>query len=396
MKSEPTKLNIVFAIGSYLPRTHTWVYNQLRFFKHVPVLILASNLNPGRFAFPLESHELFSFPDLKTAESSGFMTRVFRRILRLALIDSRFDLLVFTWKAKKSKSSLIHAHFAHIGWKFIPVAGMLKIPLVVSFYGYDYNFLPNLQPKWKKRYRELAERGSLFLTEGEYGGKELIKKGFPPDRVKVHHLGVDIDSIPFKVRNLSQGEVLRLIQVASFVEKKGHRTLIEAMKLLKNEGVIDRVSLTLIGDGPLKQEMVNLTDQYQLNKHITFIDHIPYESLHKELLKYHIFIHPSITGPKGDCEGGAPVVLLDAQATGMPVVSTYHCDIPEEVINGETGILVAEGDSQNLAHAILRFLDEPKLIIEYGAAGRNHAEKNYSAITQTEKLTAIYAEFVRS
>jgi glycosyltransferase involved in cell wall biosynthesis len=82
---------------------------------------------------------------------------------------------------------------------------------------------------------------------------------------------------------------------------------------------------------------------------------------------------------------------LDAQATGMPVISTYHCDIPEEVIHGKTGILVPEDDYIGLADAIIKFLAEPKLLAEYGTSGRKHVEENYSARKQAEKLSFLYS-----
>ena len=87
-------------------------------------------------------------------------------------------------------------------------------------------------------------------------------------------------------------------------------------------------------------------------------------------------------------------MLLDAQATGMPVISTFHCDIPEEVINGKTGILIPENDYNALADAIERFLNVPDILEKYGAAGRGHVEKNYSACNQAEFLEAIYSDLI--
>lgn len=230
----------------------------------------------------------------------------------------------------------------------------------------------------------------MFLSESENGRNSLIKKGVPQKRVRVHHLGVDVDTIPFSIRCSEKGETLRLVIVAGYVEKKGHRVLIEAMNLFKNRGVINYISLTLIGDGPLKQEIIDLIKKYDLEKHVTSIDFLPYKNLHQELLKYHVFIHPSITTPDGDCEGSAPVVLLDAQATGMPIIATYHCDIPEEVLHGRTGLLVPENSSKSLADAILQFLKKPELLAEYGVAARKHVKENYSAKKQDEKLYNIY------
>jgi colanic acid/amylovoran biosynthesis glycosyltransferase len=372
----------------------TWVYNQLRFFKKTDVLILSSKLHADRVYFPLEHRKLISFPGHENLKNSFAPLYIVRGLSELILKFFRLDLLVFVWQMRKYDCSLVHAHFANTGWKFISVSKMLDIPLIVAFYGYDYDRLPNTKPLWKRRYRKLFKNVTLFLTEGEYGRKKLIEKGVSPNHIRVHHLGVDIDGIHFQPRTFSTGQALKLVQVARLEEKKGHQVLIEAMKLLINKHGIKNVSLTIIGEGPLKKDLVDLTQQYQLDTIINFIDHVPYVELHTELIKYHVFIHPSVTALDGDCEGGAPVVLLDAQATGMPVISTYHCDIPEEVIDGKTGLLVPENDPHALAAAIEEFIYLPDKIAQYGIAAREHVKIHYCAQKQAEKLENLYCEMV--
>jgi colanic acid/amylovoran biosynthesis glycosyltransferase len=393
-KREITRKAVIFALGSYMPRTYTWVYNQLKFLKSTNVFILANMLHPDSQQFPLGKNELFFIPGFNVYKNDNIILRIIRKILWFVVVDTRIDLLIFAWQAKKRGCSLIHAHFANIGWKYIPVARMLNIPLVVAFYGYDYDQLPNLKPIWEHRYIRLFKYCNLFLTEGEFGRKRLIERGASSDQVLVHHLGIDIDALPFSIRRLEQDDVLRLVQVANIVEKKGHRSLIEAMRILKEKGSIDRTLVTIIGDGPLKQGLLALTKKYQLEKNVKFVAHLPYQDLHQELLKYHVFIHPSVTASDGDCEGGAPVVLLDAQGTGMPVIATYHCDIPEEVIDKKTGLLVSENDPIGLAESILYFLNNPDLLTGYGKAARKHVMENYSARKQAEKLESIYSSLL--
>jgi hypothetical protein len=118
---DPMKQTIVFALGSYMLLTYTWVYNQLRFLKNIDWLILASMIHLDRIYFPLKHHKLFSFPGLEALKKPGIPRRIIRRLLRFIFIDSRYDLL------------------------------------------------PNTQPAWKRRYRKLFKQGTLFLTLGEYG-----------------------------------------------------------------------------------------------------------------------------------------------------------------------------------------------------------------------------------
>lgn len=391
-----TKLTIAYALDTFIHRTCSWIYNHYVNVSQYNIHVFASTYQ-NHPSFPLKNGGSISlFPGYEERGQLRFPTRVYRWMVRLLLVRTKLDMLYFFWVAKRRSVRLIHCHFANIGYKYLILARLLRIPLVVSFYGYDYDEIPNRDPKWIKRYRKLFERATLFLTEGEFGRKSLVHKGCSPHKVVVHHLGVNVDLIPFVIRKRNPDDILMLIQIASFVEKKGHRTLLKAMNILKNSGVANRVLLTLIGDGILKNELVELAASYDLSKYVRFLNHIEYGKLHTELLKHHVFVHPSHTTETGDCEGGAPVVLLDAQATGMPVIATFHCDIPEEVVDGKTGILVSEQDPEALASAIMRFLEEPNLLSKYGRAGRQHVIHNYSSTKQASILEALYARRIGS
>jgi colanic acid/amylovoran biosynthesis glycosyltransferase len=387
--------NIAFALDAYLPSTYTWLYN---IYKNIDLyeVIFFSVCYESHGSFPLKSRDsIFMCPGYQK-NISGALQQFMRRVLRIVLFESGIGSLYFTWIGKKLSVKLIHGHFGHVACSYLPVATMLHIPLVVSFYGYDYDMILNRNPRLIPKYEKLFRRAAMVLTEGEFGRNKLIRRGCRPEIIKVHHLGVEVDAIPFKRRDRTPDEPLRLIQVASFTEKKGHSVLVESIRLLQEEGYGPRIALTLIGDGPLKERIKNVVRQYGLDSNIAFTDHLPYEQLHERLLSYHVFIHPSITAADGDCEGGAPVVLLDAQATGMPVISTLHCDIPEEVIHGQTGLLVNEGNPRMLADAIKEFIEDAKLITEFGVTARRHVEENYSAVRQASRLTELYDALLSS
>jgi colanic acid/amylovoran biosynthesis glycosyltransferase len=132
-----------------------------------------------------------------------------------------------------------------------------------------------------------------------------------------------------------------------------------------------------------------------LDSQVEFIDGIDFSKLHSFLKPYHIFIHPSRYGMLGDSEGGAPVVLLDAQATGLPVLSTMHCDIPEEVIHEKTGILVPEGDVNGLADAIERFYHMGAVEYDcFSMNARKHIEKNYDSVDSGKRLREVYESII--
>ena len=104
-------------------------------------------------------------------------------------------------------------------------------------------------------------------------------------------------------------------------------------------------------------------------------------------------LQASVTAADGDGEGGAPVVLLDAQAAGMPVVATHHADIPEYVVDGHSGLLAPERDVEALSECIRTLVEDPQRWAAMGRAGRRHVEQNYNVVTQCAALEDIYDEF---
>ena len=122
---------------------------------------------------------------------------------------------------------------------------------------------------------------------------------------------------------------------------------------------------------------------------------LPYSKVIEELAHCHILLQTSTTATDGDTEGGAPVILLDAQASGLPVVATRHADIPEYVCDGQSALLAPERDVEAIAHCLGQLLEAPERWAEMGAAGRRHVEQNYNAALQRQRLELIYDELLR-
>jgi colanic acid/amylovoran biosynthesis glycosyltransferase len=236
----------------------------------------------------------------------------------------------------------------------------------------------------------LFAHAALFLAEGKAGRTKLIQMGCPEQKVKVAHLGVEVARIPYYERAKRRME-LNLVQVATFNEKKGHDITIKAF--IKALHTCPHMTLTLVGkdSSGMRATLQSLVAGQELNHKIQFIDGIEYSNLYVFLKDYHVFIHPSKYGKHRDSEGGAPIVLLDAQATGMPVLSTFHCDIPDEVLNGETGLLVKEDNADDLADAIRHFYDmDGPDYHAYCRNARRHIEEHYHAVQCASELKRAY------
>lgn len=390
-------MKILHLFNTYLPKTQTWAFNLLRFTPEVEVFIGAYRFLPNSW-----------WDDRFTAVSGslpkrivGFKEKVAYRILneeqrakrrrrkQRQLIDK-----IWAPAITANEIDLVHVHFANVGWEFLELKRQTGIPYVVSFYGMDYEYIPYHKPAFINRYKELLKEADAIFCEGPHGKKILIDRyGAGPDKVKVVPLGVEVDKIPFYER-LKQSGQLRLVQIASFVEKKGHEYSIRA--LANAQTTCPNIELTLVGKGPLLEDLKKLVTDLGIEEKVAFVPFIDYATLSVFLLDFDVFIHPSCYSAERDCEGGAPVVLLDAQATGLPVIATYHCDIPAEVVDGKTGLLVQEKDVPALTEAIAEFYAMDSVTYQgYARRARTHVKECFSVSENANRNLKLYQQIIR-
>lgn len=291
---------------------------------------------------------------------------------------------------------VMHAHFAHVGVAFMHVAEKLKVPLIVSFYGTDYERLPFEKPRYKKWYRKMFEVATFVVCEGKNGAILLEKLGCPAEKIRTVRLGIDAQSIP-DITKGKRANSLSLVQAATFTETKGFLFTLQAF-LLALEDCPD-MTLTLVGekwDQKYWVEMQELISKSPYQDRITVLDFIE-DDFHGFLSRFDVFIHPSCYSALRECEGGAPIVLLDAQAVGLPVISTHHCDIPEEVVDGVTGLLSEEKNVSALRDSIVRFYHmEEKEYLDFSQSARKHVFQNYDSSKNSLSMKAVYEEALLS
>lgn len=295
----------------------------------------------------------------------------------------------------KGEYDVLHAHFGKTAWYYLDILNKSNIPMVVSFYGKDYECIPYIKPIWKDRYKELFKLCSKFICEGSNGINTLSKMGCPQEKCEVVHLGIIPGEIPFHKRNKQVGE-LKLLQMASFVEKKGHIYAVRAFD--KALQTCPNMSMTLVGGKyDAYQEVVDYISKNGLEDKIEILNFVDYSKLYDFFKSFQVFIHPSIYAKDMDCEGGAPVVLLDAQATGMPVISSLHCDIPEEVINGKTGLLADEKDINTLSEHIRKFYNMAQNEYDrFSTHAQEHVLENYDIDKSVLDLISVYKKLIVS
>ncbi len=366
---------VAHCITPYLQTAGPWAYQQIHHLqRYRPVVFTQEAINLD--AYPVEV--------LYSAEDFAPLKRLANRLVRRIGRQYAF----YGGLLRRENTALIHAHFGYEGCRLLGAQRRSGLPLLTTFYGADATEYPRY-PRWLRQYRTLFERGTLFLVEGGAMAQRLVDLGCAADKVRVWRLGVDVERIAFNVRR--PGDKVRFLVCAGFKEKKGIPYALRALAQALATKPFP-YELTLIGDGEDRLQLEALVDELALCPHTTFRGLIPYAQVLDELPRHDILLQTSVTAQNGDGEGGAPVILLDAQAAGMPIVATTHADIPESVKGGESGFLAPERDIEALAHYIRELVEHPERWEDLGRAGRKHVETQYNAAKQVVELERIYDE----
>lgn len=265
--------------------------------------------------------------------------------------------------------------------------GALRGPVIASFRGYDVGKRLRALPH---DYDELFRRGRAFLPVSESLARRLVEAGCERARIRVHPSGIDVRRIPYREAAVRADKV-RLITVARLVEKKGVAYAMEAVRRVLDAG--HTVSYTVVGDGPLRDSLIERVHRLQLKDYVSFVGACPHQVTLRMLHDADVLIAPSTTSTDGDVEG-IPNVLKEAMATGMPVVATRHGGIPELVEEGVSGFLVPERDAEALAERVTHLLEHRELWPRMGNAGRAKVVAEFDSERLATELERLYRSVV--
>lgn len=371
---------VAHLVTPYLFVTGSWIHSQLVHSRRFRPIVVTQSV---------ENRDVFPFPDVYEMNGSRGRTQ------RLADLASKYALGTYPlapYRRVFDRENVRIVH-AHLGWEAARTAGLAersRRPFVVSFYGRDATLLVR-NPYWRWLYRRLFRVADRVIAEGHHMAGTLAEIGAPPDRIRVVHLGVDPSAFAFKERTLPPGDepIIGLIS-ASFREKKGIPFGIDAFASVQARH--PRARLRIIGDGPLRPAIEERIRSHGLADRIDLLGYRPYPEYLAELSHAHFLLSPSVTAADGDSEGGAPVCLLDAQALGVPIVATTHCDIPEVTRPDASALLAPERDVPALANRLDELLTHPERWPGMGRAGRSHIEAEFDIRRQVDRMADLYEE----
>jgi colanic acid/amylovoran biosynthesis glycosyltransferase len=346
------------------------------------------NIPQNRILFILKAFYLIFFALLKNPVNLLKLPGIFKQGKKFTSIR----LIYVTIPFLKKKFDIIHCHFGENGILSIHLKKMHVSDVVITaFHGHDLSKFVSTHGAGV--YEDLFLDGDLFLPISDYWRRKLVALNCDEGKILVHHMGIDLGKFKYQERKTSSAEPIRVLTIGRLVEKKGHKYLIKAVaKSLKTH---KNILCMIAGDGPCRAELESLASDLGIADHIKFLGTLTHEEVSELFQQAHIFILPSVTASDGDQEG-IPVVLMEAQAVGLPVISTYHSGIPELVIDGKSGFLVPERDIDILAEKIVYLIEHPEKWAEMGRCGRRIVEEEFNIKKLNNQLLKIYQSLLEN
>lgn len=335
--------------------------------------------------------EEFPFPEIEMIPRArkNFIKRFYLKyVRRLPPVYYRGELQVLIKLLKHRPADLMHIYFGHTGVHLLPFIKEWEQPCVVSFHGMDVQRRPE-QEGYDAQMQELLQTIPLVLARSVSLMERLQELGCPAGKLRLNRTGVPLEDFPFHPRVLPDDGGWRFVQACRLIEKKGLRTTLRAFARFRQRHLGAR--LTLAGDGPMRPELERLAGELELRDAVDFAGFLSQPQLAQLYAHSHVFLHPSEMTSDQNQEG-VPNSMLEAMATGLPVVATRHGGIPEAVHEGANGLLVDERDDDALYGAMRRITGEPAMYHALSEEAAKSVRREFGQEEAIRRLESFYDE----
>lgn len=285
--------------------------------------------------------------------------------------------------AQRQHIGHIHAHFAtYPATAAYIIHRLTAIPFSFTAHAHDIFMDRSLLTVKMKA-------AAFTVTISEFNKRLLARHVGSGCRIEIVRCGVNLSQFKPSIRQTGIGSAMELICVASYKDMKGHRYLLDACAILKEQGLA--FTCHLIGEGPLRETIRHRIRQAGLSDRMIMHGPLPGPQVRRIMGTCDIAVLPSVVGERGDHDG-IPVFLMEAMAMELPAVSTTLSGIPELIRDGYTGILVPPNDSAALARAILELSGNAALRNNMGKAGRCVVQSQFDMTKNNARLVQLFEE----
>jgi colanic acid/amylovoran biosynthesis glycosyltransferase len=286
---------------------------------------------------------------------------------------------VYVRAFRRARCQAVLVEFGHVAVQAMDACRRLGLPMIVHFHGYDV-YSRVMLDRYGGRYGQLFQQAVALIAPSRAMREALLALGAPAE--KTHYVPCGVDPERFRAGAPEQAPPT-FLAVGRFVEKKAPHLTIAAFASVWHRHPETR--LRMIGDGRLRGPCQDLAQGLGVGEAVAFLGWQPHDVVAEEMGRARAFVQHSLVASDGNSEA-TPQSIVEASATGLPVVSTRHAGIPEGVVDGETGFLVDERDVAGMARHMERLVIDPALAAELGRAGRRRVEEHFSIDSTIARL----------
>jgi len=282
---------------------------------------------------------------------------------------------------------VVHCHHGPVALAAAQLrsAGVFRAPLVATFHGHDANVVP--RALGDRAYAPLFRTAEQLTVNSEFLRGRLLALGADPRRVTRYPVGVDLEAFSPRSPPRPRGADLRVLSVARLVEEKGIAVALRAVERLLQR--FPTLRYDVVGDGPQRTSLERMARGLGVGARVHFVGAQPHDRVRQFHAEADVFLLPSVLGADGSAESQG-LALIEAQASGVPVVASAIGGVPESLRDGVTGHLFPAGDSEALAERLTRLLAHSEQRVAMGRAGRAFAEQHFDRRRITDRLIALY------
>jgi colanic acid/amylovoran biosynthesis glycosyltransferase len=292
------------------------------------------------------------------------------------------------WAERLARSQHVHVHWAtfpaHIAWVAHRLTGQ---SYSVTAHAHD---IQTHNPMMAIK----LSAADFVVTISDHNRAFLIREVGERLDQRLHVIRCGVDTGQFAARAAdTTATPMKFVCVASFMAYKGHKVLLDAVALLRAAG--QPVTLCLVGDGELRVDIDAQIEQLGLGEAVELAGWLSADQVAAMVRSASGFVLASVVLADGQTEG-IPVALMEAMASGVPVVATRVSGVPELVIDGHTGLLAEPGDARGLAEAMRSILDDPVAAAERAERGAELVREQYDHERNVARLTALFDQRISS
>ncbi len=376
-------MTIMFMMPNWSKPSEVWLQRMLLMLEPELGVVIANDTN-GEKLWNYTTRAI----SLSTGSRLSVVTTFFRHGLRRY---SRRNSIVLR-EADRSDITHILCHYGAFAVEYLEVWQVCKKPLFVHFHGYDtiFDIRKYDQPDvmiFPENYifqlRKLSQRAT-FIANSEFTKSKLVEAGLPADGIVTKYLGVPI---PVQKKAHWDKGTIHIVHLGNLVDCKSPDRTIKAFERVRSKGI--QAILTIAGDGPLRVTCELLKARSPYKDTINFLGAITSEHAQDLLASADIFTQHNIQGELSRQSEAFGVSILEAMANGLPVVGTRHGGVMETVVDKETGFLVAPGNVEEQAEAIIKLAQDASLRQRFGDAGRQRVSDYFSLQQEEKRLREI-------